>query len=123
LLTPCGSGATKTKPDYERIEVVIDMTAVNLYAERIMAMIWEDMERPSSHGKQIPRDIASFAALHDYVDANDYLSQAGVPWGTDPGAGDDGSEMVDAVCTEVSCRLEAGELRCRESSSEAGPSR
>jgi hypothetical protein len=76
-----------------------------------MAMVREDIERPFPHGKQIPRDVASFTALHDYLDANDYLIQAGVPWGTDPGAGEDGAEMINAVCAEVSRRLEGGELR------------
>jgi hypothetical protein len=85
---------------------MIDTAAVSLYAERIMAMIREDAER-----SQVPRDVASFTALHDYLDANEYLIQAEVPWGTDPGAGKDGSEMVNVVCDEVSRRLEAGELR------------
>jgi hypothetical protein len=90
---------------------MIDTAAVSRYADRIMAMVREDMERPPPHGKQIPRDVVNFSALHYYLDANDYLIQAGVPWGSDPGAGEDGSEMVNAVCAEVSRRLEAGELR------------
>jgi hypothetical protein len=90
---------------------MIDTAAVSRYADRIIAMVHEDMEQRSQDGKQVPRDVASFAALHDYLDANDYLDQAGVPWGTDPGAGEDGAEMVNAVCAEVSRRLEAGELR------------
>jgi len=90
---------------------MIDVAAVSCYADRIMAMIREDMEGPFPHGKQVPRDVASFTALHDYLDANDYWVQAGVPWGTDPGAGEDGAEMVNAVCAEVSRRLEGGELR------------
>lgn len=85
---------------------MIDAAAVSRYADRIMAMIREDAER-----SQVPWDVASFTALHDYLDANDYLTQAGVPWGTDPGAGKDGAEMVDVVCDEVSRRLEVGELR------------
>ncbi len=85
---------------------MIDTAAASRYVDRIMAMIREDAER-----SQVPRDIASFAALHDYLDANDYLIQADVPWGTDPGAGKDGAEMVNVVCDEVSRRLEAGELR------------
>ena len=89
---------------------MIDTAAVSRYADRIMAMVREDIERPFPHRKHAPRDVASFAALHDYLDANDYLAQAGVPWGTDPDAGEDGAEMVKAVCAEVSRRLEAGEL-------------
>jgi hypothetical protein len=90
---------------------MIDTDAVSHYADRIMVMVREDMERPLPNGKQVPRDVANFTALHDYLDANDYLTQVGVPWGTDPGAGDDGAEMVNAVCGEVSRRLKAGELR------------
>lgn len=90
---------------------MIDTAAVSHYADRIMAMIREDMERPTPGGKQVPRNVASFIALHDYLDANEYLIHAGVPWGTDPGAGTDGVETVNAVCAEVSRRLQAGELR------------
>jgi hypothetical protein len=90
---------------------MIDAAAVSSYADRIMVMIREDVERPFPHGKRVPRDIASFTALHDYLDANDYLIQADVPWGTGPGAGEDGAEMINAVCAEVSRRLQAGELR------------
>jgi hypothetical protein len=90
---------------------MIDTAAVSRYADRIMAMIREDMERPFPWGRQIPRDVASFSELHEYCDANDYLTQAKVPWGADPGAGEDGVEMVNVVCAEVARRLEAGELR------------
>ncbi len=85
---------------------MIDTAAVSRYADQIMAMIREDM-RPFPDGKQVPPDVANFTALHDYLDANDYLIQAGVPWGTDPGAGEEGAEMANAVCAEVSRRLEA----------------
>jgi hypothetical protein len=90
---------------------MIDTAEVSCYADRIMAMVREDIERPFPHSTQVPHDVASFASLHDYLDANDYLIQAGVPWGTDPGAGEDGTEMVNAVCAEVSRRLEVGDLR------------
>lgn len=90
---------------------MIDVAAVSRYADRIIAMVRKDMERPFPWGKQIPRDVASFSELHEYCDANDYLTHAEVPWGTDPGAGEDGVEVVNMVCAEVTRRLKAGELR------------
>lgn len=90
---------------------MIDTTAVSRYADRILAMVREDMERPSLSIHHIPRDVTSFTELHEYCDANDYLTQAGVPWGTDLGAGEDGVELLNMVCSEVTRRLEAGELR------------
>jgi hypothetical protein len=46
---------------------MIDTAAVSRYADRIMAMVREDMERPPPHGKQIPRDVVNFSALHYYL--------------------------------------------------------
>jgi hypothetical protein len=86
---------------------MIDSATVLYYADRIMAMIAEDMKQPFPWGKRFPPEVTSFSELHDYCDANDYLAQAGVPWGTDPGAGEDGAEMVNMVCAEVTRRLEA----------------
>lgn len=88
-------------------DIVIDSATVLHYADRIMAMIAEDMKQPLPWGKQVPPEVTSFSELHDYCDANGYLAQAGVPWGTDPGAGEDGAEMVNTVCAEVTRRLEA----------------
>jgi hypothetical protein len=77
-----------------------DQPAVADYAAKIVSEIRKDQAVGL-----VPADVTRFAELHDYVDANDYLSGADVPFGTDPGAGDDGCEMVNAVCDEVSRRL------------------
>lgn len=78
---------------------MIDRTKIGGYADAIMAMIAGDTPSP------VPAGVTSFAQLHDYVDANMYLVDAGVPIGTDPGAGDDGCEMANAVADEVSMRM------------------
>jgi hypothetical protein len=52
----------------------------------------------------LPDDVASFSALHDHVDANDYASQA-VPQGDL--SWDDYLELLNAVETEVDRRLKA----------------
>jgi hypothetical protein len=70
------------------------------YAAEIVSEIRKDQA-----AGLVPADVTTFVELHDYVDANDYLSGAGVPFGTDPAAGEDGCEMVNAVCAEVSHRL------------------
>jgi hypothetical protein len=78
-------------------------TQISAWADRIMTQIDEDMA-----SGQVPPDAASFAELHDHVDANDYLDAAGVPWGTDlPGQDDDpaGVRIVRAVQDEVTRRL------------------
>lgn len=46
------------------------------YADAIMAEIHDDMRAPFHWGKQIPRNVGSFSALHDYCDANMYLIDA-----------------------------------------------
>ena len=51
--------------------------------------------------------VATFEELHDHLDANEYLQEAGVPFGTDPGAGVDGCEAVNAVAAEVDRQLAA----------------
>ena len=76
------------------------MSTVALYADRIIIMIAEDITSGA-----VPLGVRSFTELHDHVDANDYLSQAGVPFGTDADAGRDGAETVNAVCAEVTRRL------------------
>ena len=50
----------------------------------------------------------AFRELHDHVDANAYLDEASVPFGTDPGAVEDGCGSVNAVSAEVSKRLSKG---------------
>lgn len=82
------------------------MTSISEYADRIMALIAGDVA-----AGLVPRGVGSFSRLHDHVDANDYLIEAKVPWSTDPGAGEDGSELVNAVTDEVDRRIGAGGLR------------
>lgn len=67
------------------------------YAAKVLDLVREDMRTGA-----VPESVSSFAELHDYVDANGYLSDAGVPFGTDAGSGEDGSGMVNAVCGIVS---------------------
>lgn len=83
---------------------------VEQYADAIMGMIRADIAANPLASAALAT-ARSFEDLHACVDANDYLSQAGVPFGTDPGAGIAGVEIVNAVSAEVSRRLAAGELR------------
>jgi hypothetical protein len=76
--------------------------AMARYADAIIAEIDADIAVGV-----LPTGIATFGDLHDHVDANEYLQEAGVPFGTDPGAGADGCEAVNAVTTEVDRRLTA----------------
>lgn len=82
------------------------------YADKIMALIHEDMRQPFPWGKQIPRDVGSFSALHDYCDANDYVleTMGSIALNFD---NDVDCELVNAVETEVDKRLaaEAAEIR------------
>lgn len=50
-----------------------------------------------------PADVPSFSALHNHCDANDYLTEADVPWGGD--GTDAGLVMLNAVSGEVDRRL------------------
>jgi len=50
----------------------------------------------SRKGKKIPVDVDSFAALHDYVDANSYVADVGI----DHAPGD--YELINAVEDRVS---------------------
>lgn len=70
------------------------------YADQIMTEIDGDIAEGV-----IPGSVASFADLHDYVDANDYLLNIGVPWGTDDPSGTD--EIWNKVTDEITRRLSA----------------
>jgi hypothetical protein len=87
------------------------------YADAVMAEIDTDMA-----ADVLPVAVATFGELHDHVDANEYLQEAGVPFGTDPGAGADGCEAVNAVATEVSRRLAARAASLPETSRRMGAS-
>jgi hypothetical protein len=79
---------------------------VTEYAGKIMLMIWGDMREPFPWGKQIPRDVGSFSALHDYCDANEYALRV---MGEDIALDftDEGTALVNAVLNEVNQRLAA----------------
>lgn len=77
-----------------------DTAEVNRYADAIMVEIHKDMRDGFPWGgEKIPPDVGSFARLHDYCDANDYVIGALADMGTPAHAGDqrpDGSELDDA---------------------------
>lgn len=73
------------------------------YAVVVLGLVYDDMR-----AGVVPQSVRSFAELHDCVDANEYLQEAGVPFGTDAGAGEDGSGVVNAVCDLVSRVLATG---------------
>jgi hypothetical protein len=66
------------------------------YAEHIMTAIGETVAEGA-----LPLSARTFAALHSYLDANDFLTDAGVPMPTDPG----GVDAIAAVQAEVDRRL------------------
>ncbi len=66
------------------------------YAERIMTDIDDDIA-----GGALPASVRSFTDLHDYLDANDYLQAAGVPYDATPATID----VIVAVQEEVNRRL------------------
>jgi hypothetical protein len=74
------------------------MTSISEYADRIMAEIDGDIQ--AGH---VPATVASFSELHDHVDANEYLTDAGYWWENT----DESMAFVNAVEAEVSRRLTA----------------
>ena len=57
-----------------------------------------------------PKTVRSFSDLHEHVDANDYLEDHNVPWGTDLSPQSDdpaGVRVVNAVTDRVSELLDA----------------
>lgn len=50
-----------------------DAATVTRYADALMTEIHDDMREPFPWGKHLPRNVGSFSALHDYLDANCYL--------------------------------------------------
>ncbi len=69
------------------------------YAGEIMAEIDSDIT-----ATVVPATVASFSELHDYVDANDYTIQAGIPYDLQA---DGGMDLVHDVEEEVTRRLAA----------------
>lgn len=84
------------------------------FADKIMTMIDEDVAKG-----QVPADVASFSALHDSVDANEYVIQAlegAFPRGDENAEvmfSDAEVDMGNAVMNEVDQRLanRAGDAR------------
>lgn len=48
-------------------------------ADEMLRDVHADMAKPFAWGKQIPRDVPSWSALHDYCDANEYLFRFPMP--------------------------------------------
>lgn len=98
--------------DYQKQQPVEEVLALMIYAQTfvdgIMNSIREDIE-----GGTVPFDVEDFSALHDHLDANDYLIDAQVPFGNDTFA--DGTEagidLTAYVQELVDIRIKAGELR------------
>lgn len=78
------------------------MPDVQRYADAVIAMIREDVATGL-----LPAAVASFSGMHDHVDANQYVHDAGVPWGDDDGT----YNTANAVTEEVDRHLAAGEHR------------
>lgn len=82
-----------------------DPSTVAGYAAAIMTAVRHDMAHPFAWGKQIPVDVGSYSALHDYCDANGYVMQT-MPesiWGD--AENDASNELVNAVMDEADRQL------------------
>jgi hypothetical protein len=84
------------------LDVAMNDDRVEFYATRVLAMIHADMDSPHTEGfKDIPRDVGSFSALHDYRDANMWVLDAMGDLGL-PGEDDDtGHDLVNNVIERV----------------------
>lgn len=60
---------------------------------------------------RVPGDVADFSALHDHVDANDYLITAGVPWDVDEATGETDLDPTNDVTDAVNAWIVSGGLR------------
>jgi len=88
---------TLTPPQGPVAAGVLFTPSIAEFAGRIMSLIGADIAAGI-----VPDAVTSFSALHCAVDANGYVTDAGVPWGAGYGHG-----LVNAVCDEVSRRLAA----------------
>lgn len=75
------------------------------YADAIVALIEQDIEIFSGLGGDIERanglrHATSFSELHNYVDANEYVIEVGLPWATQADL-----DAAGVVTDEVSRRL------------------
>lgn len=80
----------------------ITILPVNEYAARVMDMIGDAFAEGA-----IPTSVNHYHALHQWCDANDFLLDASVPWGTDLPADVDPNQIWVDVETEVQRRLRA----------------
>jgi hypothetical protein len=76
--------------------------SVTAYADEILTMVNDDIAVG-----QVPANVRTFDQLHRYVDANDYLEAAGVPWSSDLASDSDpaGVALTIQVQNEVTRRL------------------
>jgi hypothetical protein len=74
----------------------------------------KEVEEDVASGR-VPRDVASFSELHDYVDANEYGGLCDtVPWITSAGRArlsEDGTDAANQVQNEVDAWIKAGGVR------------
>lgn len=98
--TPCDGVAYVIGPWSERGPHAPG-SEVSRWADAIIEMIEEDIRTG-----RVPASVATFSELHDWVDANDYLTQAEIPWGSDELAdGPAEQRLVNIVSTEITRRL------------------
>lgn len=76
-------------------------------ASEIIEQIRVDMAQPFAWGKQIPADVESFSALHDYCDANEYLFRFPMP----SDQTDHTNQLINRVIDKVDAKIRAGALR------------
>lgn len=76
----------------------------------------EEIRAEAANGR-VPRDVASFAALHDYVDANEYGGLCDtIPWITPAGRAqlaDGGEEAANQVQREIDIWIKAGGVQAK----------
>jgi hypothetical protein len=70
----------------------MNMTSIDSYATKVREMILDDVR-----GGRVPATVRDFSELHDHLDANDYLDQAGVQWGD---SGDTEADLADVIAVQ-----------------------
>ena len=87
---------------HRRAALNVDPDRVKGYADKVMAMVIDDVR-----DGVVPWTVTDFSQLHDWVDANMYLEQAGQQFD----AGDPASiAETNAIADAVSKRLADGEI-------------
>jgi hypothetical protein len=96
---------TRTAHENPYPDALPEGSTVEQYADAIMKCITDDMLKPFPWGKQIPWDVGSFSAVHEYCDANEYVID--VMGAVALNFSDEGDNaIVNTVLDEVSERLE-----------------